>query len=472
MKSFRKTQKTGILLAILVVGLAVCVYFLARYVGSKGTGTTPAAPSAADVGVYIDKGDLWQSSGRRRTQLTKLGTVSTFDWHPAGQEVVYVSRTTDGSFKVIDRKLASKQELVVFEGKGDTPPKVLCTTTGVLVAESAPTTVPRLLQLTITTVGYDGTMAGSFWTQVPLTKEQFDRTTWLALVDSTPVIASPGGIWSISTSSLLFDTAHTFLGSSGVTFSDGTFFGLMQDANGTFLGTKTKDGTVASITPPPTSSSVLPPFVRGASRTTDGKTITYELGIYGTSSTSGSQMSYETWQYTQGARKATLVAKGTTPSMFAYQFTGGSAPIAAGKQSGFTAATETGVMFRDSPVTIGSTVLEIAAPSETRTALALGQGWVQAKGIGRAKGKNGWIYGGYVKITHGSTTYAPFARVSASGNVKVYLDEKLSEAAATGLAKGDSVVALGTTADKRAIKILLPSGTTAFVAASAVTVSN
>jgi len=230
MKSFRKTNKKGVLLAVLVVGLALCVYLLARYVGSKGTGTTPAGPSTADVGLYLDKGDLWQSSGRRRTQLTRLGSVSTFDWHPAGQEVVYVSRTADGSFKVIDRKLASKQELVVFEGKGETSPKVLCTTTGVVVVESTATTVPRLLQLTITVVGYDGTMTGSFWTQVPLTKEQFDRTTWLTLAGSTPLIASPGGIWSISTSSLLFDTAHTFLGSSGVTFSDGTFFGLMQDA--------------------------------------------------------------------------------------------------------------------------------------------------------------------------------------------------------------------------------------------------
>jgi len=62
--------------------------------------------------------------------------------------------------------------------------------------------------------------------------------------------------------------------------------------------------------------------------------------------------------------------------------------------------------------------------------------------------------------------------VTASTSVKVYLDESLSGTAATVLAKGDNVVAMKMTANKRAIQILLPSGTTAFVAAGSVTVSN
>jgi len=99
--------------------------------------------------------------------------------------------------------------------------------------------------------------------------------------------------------------------------------------------------------------------------------------------------------------------------MFSYQFTGGSAPVTAGKQSAPTLTTETGVMFRDQPITIGSTVLEVAAPTEKRTALALGQGWIQAKGLGQAKGKTGWVYGAYAQITRGTLTYLPFARVSA-----------------------------------------------------------
>ena len=66
----------------------------------------------------------------------------------------------------------------------------------------------------------------------------------------------------------------------------------------------------------------------------------------------------------------------------------------------------------------------------------------------------------------------PFARVTASTSVKVYLDESLSGTATTVLAKGDNVVALSMTADKRAIQILLPSGTKAFVATGSVTVSN
>jgi hypothetical protein len=141
-------------------------------------------------------------------------------------------------------------------------------------------------------------------------------------------------------------------------------------------------------------------------------------------------------------------------------------------QPGATLTTDTGLMFRDQPITIGSKVLEVAAPTETRTALALGQGWVQAKGLGQAKGKMGWVYGGYVRITRGSTTYAPFARVTASKTVSVYLDESLSGTATTVLEKGDNVVAMGMTADKRAIRIMLPSGTTAFVATGSVTVSN
>jgi len=475
MKRFRRPKKKVIFLAVAVLVLAASVFLVARNLNSNGTPGTTAKPSKNDVGLYLDKGDLWQWVSGRKTQLTKLGTIVTFDWHPAGGELVYVTSETDGSYKAVDRKLASKQELVIYQGKTEMSPKVLCSSSGVLLVEASPTTTPRLLQLTITSVGYEGTTNGSFWTQVPLTKEQFDRTTRLILGGSTPLIVSPGGIWTIAASSLGFDTAHTFLGPTGVTFADGTFFGPMQDTKGTFLGIKTKDGKVTSVTPPPTSTGILQPFVRGASRTTDGKTLVYELGIYGSGTSADGKtapLTYETWQYVEGSRSPKLIVKSSVPSLFAYQFTGGSAPVAGGKQPGATLMTETGLMFRDRPITIGSTVLEVAAPTETRTALALGQGWVQAKGLGQAKGKTGWVYGGYARITRGSTTYVPFARVTASKTVKVYLDESLGGTAATVLAKGDNVVALGMTADKRAIRILLPSGTEAFVPTGSVTVSN
>lgn len=485
MRRFRRPKKKAIFLAVAVLILAASVFLVARNLTPGTPSTTPgttAKPSKNDTGLYLDKGDLWQWVNGRKTQLTKLGTIVTFDWHPAGGELVYVTSETDGSYKAVDRKLASKQELVIYQGKTAMPPKVLCSSSGVLLVEASPTTTPRLLQLTMISVGYDGTTNGSFWTQVPLTKDQFDRTTRLILDGSKPLIVSPGGIWTIpssnlsfddASSSLGFDTTHTFLGSTGVTFADGTFFGPMQDTKGTFLGIKTKDGKVTSVTPPPISTGVLPPFVRGASRTTDGKTLVYELGIYGTGADGKTaSLTYETWQYVAGSRKPKLIVKGNAPSLFAYQFTGGSAPATAGKQPGATLATETGLMFRDQPITIGSTVLEVAAPTETRTALGLGRGWVQAKGLGQAKGKTGWVYGGYTRITRGKTTYVPFARVTASKTVKVYLDESLGGTAATVLAKGDNVVALGMTADKRAIRILLPSGTTAFVATGSVTVSN
>jgi len=475
MRRFRRPKKKLIFLAIAVLILAVSVFLVARNLTPSTTPGTTAKPSKNDVGLYLNKGDLWQWVSGRKTQLTRLGTIVTFDWHPAGGELVYVTSEANGSYKAIDRKLASKQELVIYQGKAEMWPKVLCSSSAVLLVEASSTTTPRLLQLTVTSVGYEGTTNGSFWTQIPLTKEQFDRTTRLILDGSTPLIVSPGGIWTIGTSSLGFDTAHTFLGPTGVTLADGTFFGLMQDTKGTFLGIKTKDGKVTSVTPPPSSSSILQPFVRGASRTTDGKTLVYELGIYGSGTSADGKttpLTYETWQYTEGARKPTLIVKSGVPSLFAYQFTGGSAPVAVGKHPGATVTTETGLMFRDRPITIGSTVLEVAAPTETRTALALGQGWIQAKGLGQAKGKTGWLYGGYAKITCGSTTYAPFARVTVSKTVNVYLDESLGGLATTVLAKGDNVVALGMSADKRAIRILLPSGTTAFVATSSVTISN
>src|SRR5450756_158858 len=417
MRGFRRPKKKALFLVVAVLVLAVSVVLVARNLKSNGTPGTPgvtpgtaAKPSKNDIGLYLDKGDLWQWVNGRKTQLTKLGTIVTFDWHPAGGELVYVTSETDGSYKAVDRKLASKQELVIYQGKTEMWPKVLCSSKGVLLVETSPTTIPRLLQLTITSVGYDGTTNGSFWTQVPLTKEQFDRTIRLILSGSTPLIVSPGGIWTITASTLGFDTAHTFLGPTGVTLADGTFFGPMQDTKGTFLGIKTKAGKVTSVTPPPTSTGILQPFVRGASRTTDGKTLVYELGIYGSGTAADGKtapLTYETWQYVEGSRKPKLVVKSSVPSLFAYQFTGGSAPVAAGKQPGATLATETGLMFRDRPITIGSTVLEVAAPTETRTALALGQGWVQAKGLGQAKGKTGWVYGGYARITRGSTTYVP-----------------------------------------------------------------
>ncbi|MFA4931297.1 MAG: hypothetical protein WC625_00040 [Caldisericia bacterium] len=475
MRRFRRPKKKAIFLAVAVLVLAASVFLVARNLNSNGTPGTTARPSKNDVGLYLDKGDLWQWVGGRKTQLTKVGTVVTFDWHPAGGELVYVTSEADGSYKAVDRKLASKQELVISQGKTEMWPKLLCSSSGVLLVEASPTTTPRLLQLAITSLGYEGTTSGSFWTQVPLTREQFDRTTRLIMDGSTPLIVSPGGIWTIAASSLGFDTAHTFLGPTGVTFADGTFFGPMQDTKGTFLGIKTKDGKVTSVTPPPTSTGILQPFVRGASRTTDGKTLVYELGIYGSGTSADGKtapLTYETWQYVEGSRSPKLIVKSSAPSLFAYQFTGGTAPVAAGMQPGATLTTETGLMFRDRPITIGSKVLEVAAPTETRTALALGQGWVQAKGLGQAKGKTGWVYGGYARIARGSTTYAPFARVTASKTVNVYLDESLSGTATTVLEKGDNVVAMGMTADKRAIRIMLPSGTTAFVATSSVTVSN
>jgi len=475
MRRFRRPKKKTIFLAVAVLVLAASVFLVARNLNSNGTPGTTARPSKSDVGLYLDKGDLWQWVGGRKTQLTKVGTIVTFDWHPAGGELVYVTSEADGSYKAVDRKLASKQELVITQGKTEMWPKLLCSSSGVLLVEASPTTTPRLLQLAITSLGYEGTTSGPFWTQVPLTREQFDRTTRLIMDGSTPLIVSPGGIWTIAASSLGFDTAHTFLGPTGVTFADGTFFGPMQDTKGTFLGIKTKDGKVTSITPPPTSTGILQPFVRGASRTTDGKTLVYELGIYGSGTSADGKtapLTYETWQYVEGSRSPKLIVKSSTPSLFAYQFTGGTAPVAAGMQPGATLTTDTGLMFRDQPITIGSKVLEVAAPTETRTALALGQGWVQAKGLGQAKGKMGWVYGGYVRITRGSTTYAPFARVTASKTVSVYLDESLSGTATTVLEKGDNVVAMGMTADKRAIRIMLPSGTTAFVATGSVTVSN
>ena len=475
MRRFRRPKKKAIFLAVAVLVLAASVFLVVRNLNSNGTPGTTARPSKNDVGLYLDKGDLWQWVGGRKTQLTKVGTIVTFDWHPAGGELVYVTSEADGSYKAVDRKLASKQELVIGQGKAEMWPKPLCSSSGVLLVEASPTTTPRLLQLTITSVGYEGTTNGSFWTQVPLTKEQFGRTTRLILDGSTPLIVSPGGIWTITASTLGFDTAHTFLGPTGVTFADGTFFGPMQDTKGTFLGIKTKDGQVTNVAPPPSSTSILQPFVRGASRTTDGKTLVYELGIYGSGTSADGKttpLTYETWQYVEGSRSPKLIVKSSTPSLFTYQFTGGSAPVAAGKQPGATLTTETGLMFRDQPITIGSHVLEVAAPTETRTALALGQGWVQAKGVGQAKGKTGWVYGGYARIGRGSTTYVPFARVTASTPVKVYLDENLSETATTVLEKGDNFVAMRMTADKRAIQILLPSGTTAFVPTGSVTVSN
>ncbi len=476
MTASHRPRKRVLVLAVAVLVFALSIYFVARGltgISSSGSGTTN--PSKTEVGLYLDRGNLWQWVGGRKTQLTRIGTIVSFDWHPAGGEVVYVTHETDGSYKAIDRKLTTKQELLISQGKADMGPKLLCTSSGVLLVDAAATTTPRLLLLTVTSAGYDGTPGGSFWTQVPLTQDQFNRTTRLILAGSTPLIVSPGGIWTIGSSALGFDSTHTFLTATGITFGDGTFFGTMQDANGSFLGLKTKDGTVTSVTPPPTTTSILPPFVRGAARTTDGKTLVYELGIYGSGTGSDGKtapLTYETWQYVEGSRKPKLIVKGDSPSMFTFQFTGGSAPVAAGKTAAPTIATEVGLMFRDQPVTVGSTVLEVAAPTETRTALALGQGWIQAKGLGQARGKTGWIYGAYVKITRGSTTYAPFARVSASKSVKVYLDESLSGQAATTLEKGDNVVALGMTADKKAIHILLPSGTNAFVASGSVTVSN
>src|SRR5664279_1134564 len=181
MRGFRRPKKKALFLVVAVLVLAVSVVLVARNLKSNGTPGTPGAtpgtttkPSKNDIGLYLDKGDLWQWVNGRKTQLTKLGTIVTFDWHPAGGEFVYVTSETDGSYKAVDRKLASKQELVIYQGKAEMSPKVLCSSNGVLVVEASSTTTVRLLQLTITSVGYDGTTNSSFWTQVPLTKDQFD----------------------------------------------------------------------------------------------------------------------------------------------------------------------------------------------------------------------------------------------------------------------------------------------------------
>ncbi len=474
MTVFHRHARKKIVIIVAAVLLIAAIVFAVYKIVPHLFGTSGTAHSATkDTGLYLDKGDLWQWINGRRTQLTRIGTITTFDWHPAGGEVVYATHETGGSYKIVHRNLASKQELVIYQGKTSMGPKLLCTQKGVEIVEAAALTTPQRLQLTVTSVGYDGTMNGSFWTQVPITQEQFDRTTFLDLADTTPLIVSPGGIWAIGSSTLNFDTTHTFLSTTGVSFSDGTFFGPMQDTKGTFLGLRTKNGKVTSVAAPSTGTGIIPPFVRGASRSTDGTTIVYELGIYSTGTGSkAASLAYETWQYTMGGRKARLVTKGSSPSLFAFQFTGEAVPVAIGKQPGATVTTTTGLMFRDHPVTVGSNVLEVAAPSEKRTALALGQGWVEAKGLGQAKGKNGWIYGGYTAVTRGSVSYAPFACVTASKAVKVYLEENLSGTPVTTLDPGDSVVAIGVSTDKRTISVMLPSGTTGFVQAAGVTISN
>jgi len=229
----RRSRKKVFILAAAVVVVAISAFLVVHLLNLRDTSQVPGTgtstkPSKNDVGIYLDKGDLWQWVNGRKTQMTKLGTVSAFDWHPAGGEIVYVTNEVDGSFKLVDRKLASKQELVIQQGTAEIRPKVLCTPNSVLLVQASPTTVARLIQLTVTSMGYDGTVDGSFWTQVPVTKDQFDRTTWLILDGSTPLLVSPGGIWTIDTSSLCFDTAHTFLSASGVTFGDGAFVGIMQ----------------------------------------------------------------------------------------------------------------------------------------------------------------------------------------------------------------------------------------------------
>src|SRR5450756_1332855 len=230
MRRFRRPKKKALFLAVAVLVLAASVFLVARNLTPGTPSTTPgttAKPSKNDTGLYLDKGDLWQWVNGRKTQLTKLGTIVTFDWHPAGGELVYVISEADGSYKAVDRKLASKQELVIYQGKTEMWPKVLCSSKGVLLVEASPTTIPRLLQLTMTSVGYDGTTNGSFWTQVPLTKEQFARTT-------------------------------------------------------------------------------------------DGKTLVYELGIYGSSTSADGKtapLTYETWQYVEGSRKPKLIVKSNPPSL-------------------------------------------------------------------------------------------------------------------------------------------------------------
>jgi hypothetical protein len=472
MAVFRRPRKQVVLLVVALLLLAGSLALVAlRVTGCRST----TDQTTKETGVYVDKGDLWQWVNNRKTQVTKLGTVESFDWHPAGGDVIYLTKEQDGSYKIINRVLSSRQEAVLAQGTAELGPKLLCTANGVLVLEASRLPTARLLQVTVSFMGFDGTLVNSYWTHVPMTAEQFDRTTRLARVGETPLLLSAGGVWTIGASSLQFTTAYAFLGPQGVTFADETFFGPVQDTAGTFLGLKTKDGTTTKVADLPQASSILQPFVRSACRTTDGKILTYELGIYGSGTGPDGKtapLSYETWQYSEAGGKLRQVTKGSSPSQFAWQFTGIATPYAVQNQPGATVATTTGLMFRDQPVAIGSTVLEIAAPAESRKLVALGQGWVQASGLGRAKGKNGWLYGGYVRVTRGSSTYAPFACITTTRKVTVFLDDNLTGQTTTGLEPGDSVVATGLSPDKRAVRILLPSGTTGFVQASLVIVSN
>ncbi|MFZ2412693.1 MAG: hypothetical protein WAW16_00495, partial [Candidatus Cryosericum sp.] len=74
MRRFRRPRKKYIYLAVAVLVLAVSIFVVAQNLKSNGTPGTTANPSKTDVGLYLDKGDLWQWVGRRKTQLTKVGT--------------------------------------------------------------------------------------------------------------------------------------------------------------------------------------------------------------------------------------------------------------------------------------------------------------------------------------------------------------------------------------------------------------
>ena len=110
----RRPKKKVIFLAIAVLVFAASVYFVARGLSgaqSPGSGTTK--PSKSEVGIYLDGGNLWQWAGGRKTQLTKTGTIVTFDWHPAGGEVVYVTHEEDEAQAVGGTRLYLKDGRLV-----------------------------------------------------------------------------------------------------------------------------------------------------------------------------------------------------------------------------------------------------------------------------------------------------------------------------------------------------------------------
>jgi len=79
----RRSKKKVFILAAAVVVVAISAFLVVHQLNSRDTSQVPGTgastkPSKNDVGMYLDKGDLWQWVNGRKTQMTKLGTVSAF----------------------------------------------------------------------------------------------------------------------------------------------------------------------------------------------------------------------------------------------------------------------------------------------------------------------------------------------------------------------------------------------------------